>query len=358
MGTGMMLMWQGDKGFGFIRPDMGDESELLEGEGSVQDGDRVSFVEAYDHRKEKMRATEVKAEDGGRGSTGGSSGGAASSSMAAAREMEKTFGGYAWGTTSLVVSTGERVGPADTANMHPDFDEQAADDTHGWLQLDFAEQAPGMTIIPEAEFPWFVGLPPGHPQSCPYASPQDFLHALGAVASREAAVQRLTSIPPGASVRFGRPGPWLHGLYIRAALESRRGRWCPSGCCTGGFPSGGRWLARFAAMAFRYPWPLLDGDRYGGEELWQGGPPFKACLVVAAPRVRRLKRGALWQKSHQYWVGPGGYDVFQPCGIVLTRVEHFATPESCATVIRQVKKSYPPALDVLGQEVRDARTCA
>merc|ERR1712194_662262 len=79
-GTGVMLRWNGDKGFGFIKPDQGDEdlfchvSSLLGGEGRVQDGDRVKFVKDYDDRKGKDRAIEVAVEGGG-GRRGGGGGG-------------------------------------------------------------------------------------------------------------------------------------------------------------------------------------------------------------------------------------------------------------------------------------------
>ena len=51
--------WNAEKGFGFIKPDKGDEdlfchvSALLDGDGSVRDGDRVKFVVQYDERKGK-----------------------------------------------------------------------------------------------------------------------------------------------------------------------------------------------------------------------------------------------------------------------------------------------------------------
>jgi len=72
-GTGTMLRWQEGKGFGFIKPDNGDEdlfchvSNLLDGDGSVQDGDMVEFVEKINDRNGKPCATRVKLARGGGG---------------------------------------------------------------------------------------------------------------------------------------------------------------------------------------------------------------------------------------------------------------------------------------------------
>lgn len=66
-----MVNWHIDKGFGFIRPNQGGEdvfchvSDLLDGEGSVQEGDKVRYVEKFDERKGKSRAAEVEVSAGG-----------------------------------------------------------------------------------------------------------------------------------------------------------------------------------------------------------------------------------------------------------------------------------------------------
>lgn len=79
-GTGELLRWNADKGFGFIKPDKGDEdlfchvSALLDGDGSVRDGDRVRFVVEYDDRKGKLRALQVEVDGGGGGKRGGGGG--------------------------------------------------------------------------------------------------------------------------------------------------------------------------------------------------------------------------------------------------------------------------------------------
>ncbi|CAE7707304.1 unnamed protein product, partial [Symbiodinium sp. CCMP2456] len=58
MPIGVMLRWNDDKGFGFIRPSdiegpdlFCHKSSLLDGEGSILDGDEVKFVMEYDERK-------------------------------------------------------------------------------------------------------------------------------------------------------------------------------------------------------------------------------------------------------------------------------------------------------------------
>eukprot|EP00930_Biecheleria_cincta_P103736 TRINITY_DN957_c0_g1_i1.p2 TRINITY_DN957_c0_g1~~TRINITY_DN957_c0_g1_i1.p2 ORF type:complete len:125 (+),score=20.61 TRINITY_DN957_c0_g1_i1:54-428(+) len=76
-GTGRMIRWNADKGFGFIKPDDGGEdlfchvSGLVDGDGSVRDGDDVSYVKEFDNRKDKWRANEVAVAGGGGGRGGG-----------------------------------------------------------------------------------------------------------------------------------------------------------------------------------------------------------------------------------------------------------------------------------------------
>jgi cold shock CspA family protein len=76
-GAGSMLRWNEEKGFGFIKPDKGDEdlfchfSYLLDGAGSVRVGDRVTFVAKYDDKKGKLHALDVAVEGGGDRTGGG-----------------------------------------------------------------------------------------------------------------------------------------------------------------------------------------------------------------------------------------------------------------------------------------------
>eukprot|EP00929_Paragymnodinium_shiwhaense_P108584 TRINITY_DN748_c0_g1_i5.p1 TRINITY_DN748_c0_g1~~TRINITY_DN748_c0_g1_i5.p1 ORF type:complete len:180 (-),score=38.70 TRINITY_DN748_c0_g1_i5:272-751(-) len=80
MPSGIMQRWNSEKGFGFIRPDDGGEdlfchvTGLLDGEGSVRDGDEVKFRLSYDDRKGKDRATDVEVARGGGGGGGGGRG--------------------------------------------------------------------------------------------------------------------------------------------------------------------------------------------------------------------------------------------------------------------------------------------
>ncbi|CAE7501422.1 CSP3 [Symbiodinium pilosum] len=72
MPRGVILRWHEDKGFGFIRPNEGGENvfchvtSLLDGDGSVRDGDEVIYEVEWDDRKGKERAREVEAVGGGR----------------------------------------------------------------------------------------------------------------------------------------------------------------------------------------------------------------------------------------------------------------------------------------------------
>nr|AXO77294.1 cold shock domain containing protein [Scrippsiella trochoidea] len=80
MPSGTMKRWNSDKGFGFIQPSDGGEdvfvhfSALLDGEGSVVEGDRVSFSMEYDDRKGKDRAAKVSVSGGGGGGSKGRGG--------------------------------------------------------------------------------------------------------------------------------------------------------------------------------------------------------------------------------------------------------------------------------------------
>eukprot|EP00438_Fugacium_kawagutii_P014405 Skav204535 [mRNA] locus=scaffold1211:212067:212635:- [translate_table: standard] len=69
-----MVRWHSDKGFGFIKPDDGGDdlfahvTALVEGDGSIQAGDKVTYDKEFNDRKNKDQATNVRA---GGGSGGG-----------------------------------------------------------------------------------------------------------------------------------------------------------------------------------------------------------------------------------------------------------------------------------------------
>merc|ERR1739848_880231 len=60
MPGGTMMRWNSDKGFGFIKPsDGGDDlfchvSDLIDGEGSVYEGDKVRYKVKFDERNAKI----------------------------------------------------------------------------------------------------------------------------------------------------------------------------------------------------------------------------------------------------------------------------------------------------------------
>merc|ERR1711957_1256 len=71
--TGKMLTWDKEKNFGFIKPDAGGEdlfchiSALVDGPGSVEKGDRVTFVKEFNRVKKKSLAINVRLDKEGRG---------------------------------------------------------------------------------------------------------------------------------------------------------------------------------------------------------------------------------------------------------------------------------------------------
>merc|ERR1719162_872235 len=75
-----MTKWHKDKGFGFIKPSDGSEdifchvSDLLDGDGSVCEGDEVKYSIKYDDRKGKDRASEVEVTQEGPGPRDGGGG--------------------------------------------------------------------------------------------------------------------------------------------------------------------------------------------------------------------------------------------------------------------------------------------
>ncbi|CAE8718558.1 unnamed protein product [Polarella glacialis] len=103
MPSGVMVRWNEDKGFGFIKPDDGGDdlfahvSQLLDGEGSVRDRDEVRFKIEYDDRKGKDRATNVEVIGGGGGRGGGGRSRSRSRSPAARRGGGGGGGGYGGG---------------------------------------------------------------------------------------------------------------------------------------------------------------------------------------------------------------------------------------------------------------------
>ncbi|CAE7764016.1 TEX13A [Symbiodinium sp. CCMP2592] len=108
MPRGVILRWHEDKGFGFIRPNEGGENvfchvtALLDGDGSVRDGDEVIYDVEWDDRKGKDRAREVEAVGGSRRkrrsrsrsrSRGGGGGGSRSRSRSRRRSPPPRRGG-------------------------------------------------------------------------------------------------------------------------------------------------------------------------------------------------------------------------------------------------------------------------
>eukprot|EP00747_Dinoflagellata_sp_TGD_P164341 gnl/TRDRNA2_/TRDRNA2_184147_c0_seq1.p2 gnl/TRDRNA2_/TRDRNA2_184147_c0~~gnl/TRDRNA2_/TRDRNA2_184147_c0_seq1.p2 ORF type:complete len:145 (+),score=18.48 gnl/TRDRNA2_/TRDRNA2_184147_c0_seq1:66-437(+) len=73
MPSGTVKRWHSEKGFGFIEPSDGGNdyfchvSGLVDGDGSIQEGDSVTFKVEYDERKGKDRAVQVRASGGGGG---------------------------------------------------------------------------------------------------------------------------------------------------------------------------------------------------------------------------------------------------------------------------------------------------
>jgi cold shock CspA family protein len=76
MPSGSIIRWQSERGFGFIKPDDGGKalfclvSGLTYGDGSVRDGDSVTFEIDFDERKGKDRAVKVQSTCGGGGGGG------------------------------------------------------------------------------------------------------------------------------------------------------------------------------------------------------------------------------------------------------------------------------------------------
>eukprot|EP00747_Dinoflagellata_sp_TGD_P163125 gnl/TRDRNA2_/TRDRNA2_181476_c0_seq1.p2 gnl/TRDRNA2_/TRDRNA2_181476_c0~~gnl/TRDRNA2_/TRDRNA2_181476_c0_seq1.p2 ORF type:complete len:106 (+),score=24.79 gnl/TRDRNA2_/TRDRNA2_181476_c0_seq1:72-389(+) len=72
MPTGTMLRWN-EKGFGFIKSDEGGDdifchaTGLVDGEGSVQEGDKCRFKMEFNDRSGKDRAVQVELIGGGGG---------------------------------------------------------------------------------------------------------------------------------------------------------------------------------------------------------------------------------------------------------------------------------------------------
>jgi len=68
-----MLRWNSEKGFGFIKPDDGGADQfahatgLVDGEGSVREGDRCQYEIGFDERSGKEREIKVEVIDGGGG---------------------------------------------------------------------------------------------------------------------------------------------------------------------------------------------------------------------------------------------------------------------------------------------------
>jgi CspA family cold shock protein len=68
--TGTLVRWVEEKGFGFIQPSDGSEdcfvhvSGFTEGDGSVQEGDKVVYYKEFNDRRGKYQAVDVRMEPG------------------------------------------------------------------------------------------------------------------------------------------------------------------------------------------------------------------------------------------------------------------------------------------------------
>jgi cold shock CspA family protein len=65
--TGMALRWNYERGFGFVKPDQGDEdvfchASAIVGGNALKEGARCEFKIEYDHRRGKHHAAEVSGE--------------------------------------------------------------------------------------------------------------------------------------------------------------------------------------------------------------------------------------------------------------------------------------------------------
>merc|ERR1712187_242307 len=65
-GKGQLVRWNSERGFGFIKPEDGSEdlfahiSALVDGEGSVQESNLVTFMKDFNERKGNYQAYQVK----------------------------------------------------------------------------------------------------------------------------------------------------------------------------------------------------------------------------------------------------------------------------------------------------------
>merc|ERR1712187_838373 len=72
-GEGVIMRWMGDRGFGFVKPIAGGDElfcharSLVNGDGSVEEGNKVTFVPKWNDRQSKFEAGEVQLAPGGEG---------------------------------------------------------------------------------------------------------------------------------------------------------------------------------------------------------------------------------------------------------------------------------------------------
>mmetsp|Transcript_103683 Transcript_103683/g.278595 ORF Transcript_103683/g.278595 Transcript_103683/m.278595 type:complete len:178 (-) Transcript_103683:482-1015(-) len=120
MPSGVMKRWHDEKGFGFIGPDDGGDdvfchvSALLDGEGSVKEGDFVKYRITFDDRRGKDRASDVELSGGGGGGRGGggSSGGSRSRRRSPSRSRSRGRGGDSYGGGGKGRGSGGKGGDA------------------------------------------------------------------------------------------------------------------------------------------------------------------------------------------------------------------------------------------------------
>ena len=173
-------------------------------------------------------------------------------------------------------------------------DEKESNGEYEWEPLRFAPQiSPRILDWEEA-----CQLPDMRPR---WASKEAFFEDLTANREERAQIiRKWEQLGPGEYMRIGEDAPYMHGTYVRTAVQGKKGNLKPGTCITGGMPPGGLFMTRNVDIASSYPM-LLDWDE--GEVPFPECFPVRMVLTLSCTEVRTVRRSRgpnhFWSKNYQ-----------------------------------------------------------
>ena len=145
-------------------------------------------------------------------------------------------------------------------------------------------------------------------------------------------------------MRIGKDGPYMHGTYVRAAVQGKKGNLKPGTCITGGMPPGGLFMTRNVDIASSYPM-LLDWDE--GEVPDPECFPVRMVLTLSCTEVRTVRRS---RGPNQFWSKN-----YQSRGIIIRRAIREPNKDKVMRRMHEVGYLKPTTAAALGERAGSPR---